>query len=759
MKKNNTVKSSNKPLSKLTKAFLAISLTALILLCVSTGIFFGILYLGGEEPDLSVLRNSSPILNVYDYEDKPIIEDDDGGYAEIGKIPKLLSDAFVAVEDKRFYTHHGIDYKRILGALVNNAKGNRTQGASTITQQLVKNVYLSSEQTFERKFKEMQLAIKIERQLSKEEIMEKYLNLLYFGSGEYGVKNAAQRFFGKKLDDLNVLECAMLAGIVKSPTKYNPINYYDNSIERARLVLRLMHEQGYVSEEDYNKYKNQDITIKNALIEKNKEDYFLDNAIYEVCEILNTDANYLKSSGIKIYTYYSPDAQKNLSSTVDDNAYYESDDVNSVAIVCDNATRGIKAISSRKEVNLFEYARQVGSTIKPLACYAPALDQGLISPATLLLDEPTDFQGYSPANYKDIYYGWTSAEQAVAKSLNVPAVKLMQSLSVATSKDYLSKMGIDTSAQDDNLALALGGTTYGITMIDLLGGYTTLANYGAYKKPTFIREITDAEGNVIYNREDVVATRVIDAESGYLMTTMLQECASTGTGKKLSGLNFDIACKTGTVSMEDKRFNSDIYCLSYTSLDTFLFWQGGTKMSAESTGGGATALMSKNFLSKYYSSVTPLDFTIPDGIEEVFIDKYAYDDMHEIQLASDHAPEYAKFKTLVSQKCIPAIKDRTYDDLSVKDVKFVEKDGGVTLSFERNPRLNYKIYKRTFTDGEILVRNINGDNSETSYDIPFDSFLGAKITLIPYYTDDDGKEIIGAPSKYYSGFLSRRFMD
>ena len=756
MKKNNT---DRKRLSTLSKVFLTLVLTVFTLFIVGTGIFFAVLYLGGEQPDLALLENAYSELTVYDKEDKPIKDESETEYTDISQIPVLLKNAFVAVEDKRFYSHHGIDYRRIFGALVNNAKGERTQGASTITQQLVKNVYLSSEQTFERKFKEMQLAIKLEKKLTKDEILEKYLNMLYFGSGEYGVKNASRRFFDKDLDELNALECAMLAGIIKSPTKYNPINYYDNSIERARLVLRLMREQKYIDEETYNNLVNQDITIKNALIENNLEDYYLKSALSEAASILNSDENTMRNEGVKIYTFYSPSAQQALCSTVFDKSYYENDEVNSLAIVCDNYSRGISAVASRYDIDIFNYTRQVGSTIKPLACYAPALDQGLISPATKILDEPTSFGNYSPSNYKDIYYGWTSMQEAVSKSLNIPAVKIMQSLSVATSKDYLSKMGIPTCEQDDNFALALGGTTYGISMIDLLGGYTVLSNYGAYRKPTFIRQIVDSNGNVLYSYNDNVPTRVFDQQSGYLMTSMLKECAKTGTGKKLSDCKFDIACKTGTVSMEDKNFNSDIYCLSYTSSDTFLFWQGGSAMSASNTGGGATALMTKNFLSKFYSDITPIDFPVPDGIEEIYLDRYSYDNLNQTVIASEHAPEYAKVKTLASQKCMPTEKDNSYDGLSVENAVFTQKDGVVSLTFEYNPRLNYKIYKRTFTEGEYLVYNIKGKSGTASFSLDSDTFLGSKITLIPYYVDDDGKEIIGEPYKYYSGFLAKRFMN
>ncbi|MDE7348743.1 MAG: transglycosylase domain-containing protein, partial [Clostridia bacterium] len=487
--------------------------------------------------------------------------------------------------------------------------------------------------------------------LSKEEIMEYYLNMLYFGSGEYGVKNAALRFFDKSLDELNALECAMLAGIVKSPTKYNPINNYSNSIDRARIVLRLMREQDMITDDIYQSYKNSDIIIKNALIENNQAKIYLSNAKYEACKILNIEESQLLTSGYTISTFYDPSTQRLLSSSIFNNSYYSANDDSSrgIGIICDNNSLGIKALSSRENINIFEFKRQVGSTIKPLACYAPALDQGIISPYTKILDEPTSFGNYSPSNFKDKYYGWTSVNDCVEKSLNIPSVKILQQLGPSTSRNYLAKMNILTDEQDDNLALALGGTTYGMSMIDLLGGYSTLSNGGLYGAPTFIKTIKDKDGNIIYDYKNNIPVRVFDEQSAYLMTNMLINTAKTGTAKKLSNQNYQIACKTGTVSMENKNFNSDIYSVGYTSQDTFLFWQGGA-LTADQTGGGATTLMCKNFLDNYYTTA-PQDFVIPNGIIQANIDKYAYEHSNEVILASQNAPESSILSCVFSEKC------------------------------------------------------------------------------------------------------------
>ena len=745
MKKNNTSVSK-----KLFKTFAIISATMMIMSLLALSIFFGTLYFGGDTPDMSQLQTNQENLIITDNQDRPIADLKSEKYVDYSQIPQLLSDAFIAVEDKRFYSHNGIDYVRIAGALLNNIKGNRTQGASTITQQLAKNVYYSSEQTFSRKFKEMQTAIKLEKMLSKEEIMEYYLNMLYFGSGEYGVKNASLRFFDKSLDELNALECAMLAGIVKSPTKYNPINNYDNSIERARVVLKLMYDQGKISENIYNSYKTANIVIKNALIENNQAKIYLLNTKYEACKILNIDEKTLLSRGYKISTFYDTSTQMQLTSSIFSDSYYSSasDNPSGIGIVCNNDTLGVKALASRENINIFEFKRQVGSTIKPLACYAPALDQGLISPYTKILDEPTSFGNYSPSNFKDKYYGWTSINDCVEKSLNVPSVKVLQQLSTTTSRNYLAKMNIATNEKDDNLALALGGTTYGISMIDLLGGYATLSNYGLYNSPTFIRQITDKDGNIVYDYNNRISTRVFDEQSSYLMTNMLVNTAKNGTAKKLSALNYQVACKTGTVSLENKDFNSDIYSVGYTSQDTFLFWQGGT-LPATQTGGGATTLMFKNFLDNYYREA-PKNFAIPNGIIEANIDKYSYEHSNEVILASKNAPKNSVLSCVFSQKCLPSEIDSTYDRPADDNLEFQQNYSNVSVKFSLNPKLCYKIYKRDFLKGETLLYDIKNSFGDANYQINVDSFFGNTITVIPYYIDDDANEILGAPNKYNS---------
>ena len=238
--------------------------------------------------------------------------------AESGKIPDHLKNAFVALEDKRFYEHRGVDYIRILGATVANLKsGSKAQGGSTITQQIVKNAFLSGEKSFSRKLREARLAVSLERRMTKDEILETYLNMLYFGSGEYGVKNAARRFFGCEVEDLTIAQSAMLAGIVKSPTKYNPINHFDNAFARSRLVLGLMLEQDMITKAEYDEATGENIAIVDDKSAYEFDKTYVVNALGEACSILGIDEKELRVRGYKLYTFLDLSLQSALKNIID----------------------------------------------------------------------------------------------------------------------------------------------------------------------------------------------------------------------------------------------------------------------------------------------------------------------------------------------------------------------------------------------------------------------------------------------------------
>ncbi|MGN0771725.1 MAG: transglycosylase domain-containing protein [Christensenellales bacterium] len=733
------------------KTIAAMTITIIGIIFIAFTAFAIYLYTGGSI-DLARLDSHSGFVEVYDDDGLLCNTQSHNFIQSYDEIPTRLVDAFVAIEDKRFFSHHGIDYKRICGAIVNNLQGNRLQGASTITQQLIKNTLLTSKQSYDRKLKEAKLAIKLEKMLTKEEIMVKYLNVLYFGSGQYGVKNAAQRFFDKSLDQLNVSECAMLAGIVKSPTKYNPVYNYDNAVGRMNLVLSCMEQQGYINT---NSYKYDEIIIKNELNENNIYSVYVENALNEAAKILDTDVEQIVYDGIKIYTYLSTKEQKNLADVICDARYYpDYDSTDAAAIILDNANGGIKALYSKSNINLATFKRQPASIIKPLAAYAPAIDMGYVHPLTMVNDVKTDFGGYSPSNYHNNYLGWTTLKDALKYSQNVPAVKLLDVVGVQRAKEYLSAMNINLDEKDSNLSVALGGLTYGTTFDQIAGGYLTLANYGQYVAPTMIKCIYNAENASIYTHSPTLK-KVFEPTTGYFVTDMLKETARTGTGKKLNTLDFEVACKTGTAAYVDPTKNTDAYCAAYTTTHTLLCWLGGKEnkpMNDNVTGGGAPTLMAKSILSSLYADKKPQNFTKPQNLVEKRIDKYSYDNDHSIVLAGIHAPQSQTLTVEFAANHLPDTSDESYEDLSIKDFNCNVTKDKINLSFTANPRLNYALYYRNILSKETLLAQWSDKSGKINLTIDKLSesgLLGEKYTLLAYYFDDDGKKIVGIPQTVY----------
>lgn len=716
--------------------------------------FFALMTLAGlvifvnsdTEVDVDALALKNSVPEVYDAYSRP------ASYYLAGEIttdydsvPQHLKDAFVALEDKRFYDHHGIDYIRILGAFAANVKsGSRAQGGSTITQQIVKNAFLSGEKSFSRKLKEARLAVSLERRLSKDEILETYLNMLYFGSGEYGVKNAARRFFGCEVSELSVAQSAMLAGIVKSPTKYNPINNYDNALSRSRLVLSLMLEQGKITETQYNEALTENIVIADDRSEEFFDKTYVVNAVSEASAILGIDEKELRAKGYAIYTFLDPEKQEKIKNTVSDDSFYSDGNALCAAIDCDTESGGISAVYSNFSLDLANFRRQAGSVLKPLVCYTPAFDCGALSPASVLDDEPTDFGGYSPENYGKKYYGKISARDALAYSLNVPAVSVLTTIGVQSGYDTLRKAGFSLG-DDDNLSLALGSTLNGCSFKELLGGYLTLARGGNYTPATFVREIRDADGNVVYSCKNNVENRVFSQESVYLTTNCLQKCAQSGTAKKLSSLGFDVASKTGTVASGNG--NVDAYNISYTTSDCVLFWQGSARydapLSSTVTGGGQPTLMCKNYLASIYENEKPAAFTVPQSITEVRLDKVAYDE-GRLVTASDNAPSIFVVSDIFDARYLPSERDTSFDYPSAGAFEAKTLGDEVTITFTADSHLCYKVIKKSlFTDDRIVSEVKNRSGTITVEDTADGIFGYNRYVVVPYYIDDDGRETIG----------------
>ena len=526
--------------------------------------------------------------------------------------------AFVAVEDKRFFDHKGIDYKRVGGALLSNLKsGSYKEGASTISQQLIKNTHLDNNKNIKRKINEMLLAKELENHYSKKEILEMYVNTIYFGRNAYGIETAANTYFNKSATDLTVSESAVLAGMIKAPNNYAPDKNVEKCKSRRNLVLRLMLEQNVIDKEAYDNAVSSEIRY-NPQTTKNERTYVY-HVMQEACKILNMTPMQLAKSDFIIETYCNQNTQKALYdlSNADTTLTKQGVTADLSCVICNNKG-GVEACVMRGDNAGTK--RQVGSAIKPIAVYAPALNERIITQASPVLDEETDFNGYQPTNAGG-YNGWTTIKYAVAKSLNVPAVKTLNALTLPVAEKYLAKMGI---TGEQNLSLALGNANGGMDVFTLAKCYATLANNGQCNEIGFIKNIYSEKG-LIYSRE-LSEQQVFQASANYLMTDMLVNTVNTGTAKLLKNANYQVAAKTGTVGTSEG--NTDALVAGYTTANTFVVWYSGD-LTNDVNGSTAPCNFAKQLFAKMYANSQPQKFTPPSSVVQLNVDK---DTLYEQQL-------------------------------------------------------------------------------------------------------------------------------
>lgn len=707
---------------KITAIVLSISLILIIL----GGAIYAIFATKDVNIDKNGLVLSTNNLTIYDAGDNEIEFDSKlVRSVEYEDISPYVINAFVALEDKRFFEHNGLDYIRIVGAGINNIKaGYFKEGGSTITQQLAKNVVLTHDKTIERKLEEAKLAIQIENMYSKEEIITMYLNSIYFGHSLYGIASASERLFNKKTDELTVSESAMLAGIVKNPLKNSPLNSVENAIERRNLVLKLMFEQGYISESEC-----ESATAEAYSPPPEKEKSSMRNAypyavIDEACGILGISEKELITGGYTIKTYCNSHYQS-VCESICTNDNLKSSDEDRMILLADNNSYGIVAYCSGIAGSPFSFRRQPASVIKPIIAYAPALELGYFAPGSPILDEKCDFDGYSPQNYKNRYSGWITIREALINSSNVPAVKLMQKVGVKNAISVAENFGLEFD-KNDGLASSLGGMTYGVTPIEITRAYCALANGGISAPLTFISEITDSDNKTVYSH-NVSAVRAVSEETAYLITDMLKDCARYGTAKKLAKFDYELCAKTGTNGTSDG--NSDAWCLSYTSNYSLCVWYGaqnGANMSTNVTGGSYPAMASRYV---WESIPAPDCFDVPDGVISADIDTYARQNSHIMKLAGENTPMYYRKSELMNAKYAPDYSDY-FDNALPNDFSVQYADNEIIISLTASDKFIYKIYERT--DG--AVADIQKGVGLAEFALP--TSFGLKCYYVEAYTSD-----------------------
>ncbi len=657
------MKKKKKKYSKLLKVLLIIPIFAIV---ISSIMFFSVYF--SAKLDKNALISQKAAIELFDADGKAVSNEKMFRYVPFCDISPNVINAFVALEDKRFFTHHGVDYYRMAGAFVKDLKsGSLKEGGSTITQQLAKNTQLSNEKTIRRKIKEIRLARLIERNFSKEQILEMYLNAIYFGGGIYGIDSAAKNYFGKSASELSASEGATLAGIVKNPSKYSPKNHPSKAVERRNIVLALMNKQGYLDNSTYTYSLKETYAYPENVFDDTISVPYYNNALNEAANILNISEKQLICSKYRIYTYYSDEKQAALFSSVRSKDYASVNKygltAESSALLCDNSNGGIVAYYGAPERDIFSFRRQPASTIKSVLVYAPAFEYGLISPASPLLDEKININGYSPKNYGNTYNGWITAETALKKSVNTVAVKLFEELGADRAKKFAENCGLPLS-ESDGTAAALGGLTNGVTMPELTEAYMCFANGGIRRKNTFIRKILDENGNVLY-KNDESYTRVMSDSVAYLTTDILCEAIKSGTASKLNGFPYEIAAKTGTAqNAKNSEFNKDAWSIAFTTENTLAVWYGdveNTEKSGMSTTGGAYPTLLARKIFSLLPSPKEKEFTVPDSVFQVEIDKFATENDHELYLCNNFTPNVFREKILVSAKCCPKNKSPYFD--------------------------------------------------------------------------------------------------
>lgn len=607
------------------------------------------------------INNWKKIIQEMSKNETSVVKDTDGNIiAEIGgekaknkisasEIPNNLKNAYVAIEDERFYKHHGVDIKRTGAAVVSYVfhRGSSSFGGSTITQQVVKNLTGDSSNKITRKVKEWGKAATLETFMSKDEILSLYLNIIYVGPNVYGIETGANYYFNKSVKDLSLEECAFLAGINNSPNSYNPYGDTNNTEKiktRTKTVLSKMLELKYINEDDYNTaITNLDkgLNFKKGKIETDDAvySYHTDALILQLIDdisikkkITKTFAtNYVNMAGLTVYSTQNTSIQNQMEKEFEKSKYQLAsknggDSSQAAMVIIDHKTGQVlgcvgalgKKTTSRGLNRATQSIRQTGSCIKPIAVLVPGISKKEFTGATIFADEQTIFaDGYKPENYSN-YLGNITVRRALESSQNIPFVEMMEKIGPKTSMNYLEKMGITTLSQkDENLALALGGLDRGISPLQMAGAYATIANDGEYIEPTFYTKAETSNKKIIVESKQK-KKRVFSKEVAYIVKELLTEPVrgNHGTATYCSISGMDVAAKTGTT--DD---NYDRWLCGFTPYYTGVTWYGYDKNESINYNGkkNPAGILWANIMSRVHSNLQNAKFEKPSGVTKVTV--------------------------------------------------------------------------------------------------------------------------------------------
>ena len=519
-------------------------------------------------------------------------------------------------------------------------------------------------------------------------------------------------YFSKDASSLSIAESATLAGLIKAPNTYSPTKNKEKCLKRRNLVLSEMLKDNYISNDEYNNSKKEDLNLNLTEKIENQMNTYDKIALNEAINILGLTEKQIAFNGIKIYTNKNASIQQKLETLLisqKENLVNQGLDYDISNIVINNKTGKIEAYYSTSIYDVDTLKRQPGSSIKPILVYAPAIENNLISPSTLILDEETDFNGYKPHNYNNTFNGYVSARTALEKSLNIPAVKVLTYIGINNAINFAENNGIHFDENDNNLAISLGGFTYGETLKNIANSYQAIANNGNYIQASCIDKIETKTGKLLY-KNNIETKKTMRDDTSTLLIDMLKGVTKNGTGKKLSFLPYEIASKTGTVSLKNSNLNTDAYNFAFTTNHTLGCWYGnlsGENLSNKITGSSYPTETNKTILESLYNTTTPENFKYSSDVIKLNIDLNNLKENNIITLAPDFISERYKQTELFSRFNLPN------EDISLYTNSFEIKSDFINdcnIKFDAHNYFDYDIYLN-----DSIVHSLKDNEGEYTF--------------------------------------------
>lgn len=675
-------------------------------------------------------------------------------WVPLEQVPEKVQNAFIASEDLRFYRHHGVDVYRLFGALWNDIRTmSFSQGGSTITQQLIKLTHLSSAKSLSRKAQEIALALKLERVMTKAQILEAYLNTVYFGHGAYGIEAAANVYFDKSAGALSVAQGALLAGIIKAPSNYAPHLNLERSVRRRNGILDTMAENGFISESEAAQAKAESVILAEDQTDNRQYAWYMDAVLTEAAEALRLSGDDILTGGYRISTGLDPGMQRAAETLFEDAdrfpaAAADGTPVQAGLIALDNRTGEVRAVVGGRNYDVAlglnhatQIRRQPGSAFKPISTYAAAIDAYGFVPSSTIEDTPRTFDGnYTPKNAGGKTYGEVTLREALSRSLNIATVDLADLIGTEALRLYAQRFGVKLSDQDVNLSLALGALTDGVSPEILGAAYCALGNGGMRVEPHFITEIRDKSGQIVY-RASARQERAVQDSTAYMLTDMLKTAAKTGSARALKQSGMPVAGKTGTVSESGGEGTRDIWTVAYTPEIATAVWMGfdapspDHAMPSSEGGSGYPAKMCAAFYKSVSGELSGKDFKKPRSVKAALVDRVKLEQEHRVLLTTENTPaEYAEAELFHADDMPQSYSDTFTAPRMVADLKLLTGPGETpVLSFTaQDARAEYQLLR--ISDGgtkEIAVLTGEPGREIRFADVDHDVNQPADYVLMP----------------------------